>query len=75
MTTWVIQRVEALSVRNVQDLADGNKALFIDLFFNKDDFTATLHEGGILRVAQENDDKDNDNHNNNDDANTDEDPN
>ena len=46
--------------------------MFVDLFANNNYFSADLHEGGISRVAQEDDKKDDDNNDNG--INTDEDP-
>ena len=61
MLTWVIQRFEALVMRDVRDIANGNGPLFSDRFANENGFSAALHEGEIEGVAQNNDDQDNDN--------------
>ena len=53
MTTWVTQGVDSLDVRNGRDIANGNKPLFVERFDNENDFSATLHEGCIAGVAQE----------------------
>ena len=70
--TCIIQRVEALAVSNIQDLADGNETLFINRFADQNDFVAALHEGGITVVVQEDDEQDGDN--NDGDSNTNEYP-
>ena len=68
MPTWVIQRVEALAINGRQDLAKGDKLLFVGRFSNENDFSAAIHEGVIAGVAQDDND-----HNKDDDIKTDED--
>ena len=63
MPTWVIQCVEAITVINGRDPADGNEPLFVDCFANDNYFSAKLHEGGTAGVAQDNDEQVNDNDN------------
>ena len=63
---WVITMCDR------QDIADDDEALFVDRFSNKNGFVVALHEGGIVRVAQEKDDQDDDN--DGDNRNTNEDP-
>ena len=60
MSTWFVRRVEALSARNVQDIANSNDPASVDLFSNKNDFTAVLHEGDIAGVAQDDEQDDDD---------------
>ena len=72
MPTWVIQRVEAIVICYGQDISNRYEPLFIELFFNENDFSAALHEGGITGVVQENNEKDNDN--DDDGRNTEENP-
>ena len=43
MPNWVIQRVEALAIRNGHDLANGDEPLFVDRFSNENYFAAALH--------------------------------
>ena len=50
--TWVIQRVETLAVCDGWIIAGGNEPLSVDCLAKKNDFSDTLHEGGILVVAQ-----------------------
>ena len=40
-------------MRDRQDLAENYEPLFVDRFSNKNYFAATLHEGGIAGVAQD----------------------
>ena len=61
MPTWFIQRAKALVMRDRQDLDNGDELLFVYCFTNENDFAATLHEGGIKGVAQDNNDQDDDN--------------
>ena len=61
MSTWVIQRVEALSMHDGRDLADRNEPMFVDQFSNENDFADSLRDGGIAGVAQDNHKQDNNN--------------
>ena len=63
MPTCVIQIIETLTMRDRRDLDNGDELLFVDRFANENDFAATLHEGGITGVAQENNKKGDDNDN------------
>ena len=71
--TWVIKRVEAISVRNRWYLVNVYEPLFVGRFANENDFVAALHKGGITGLAQNNDDQDDSNGDEN--SNTDENPN
>ena len=51
--SWVIQLIEALDMRDRQDLAENYEPLFVERFSNKNYFDATLHKGGIAGVAQD----------------------
>ena len=53
MTTWVIQRIEALTARDGQDPADGDEPLFIERFSNNNYFDVAFHENGIAGVVQD----------------------
>ena len=57
MPIWVIQRVEALTTNNRWDIAKDDEPLFVDRFPNKNDFDASLNEGGISGVVQDDDDQ------------------
>ena len=48
-----------------KDLSNDDELLLIDCFANENGFSATLHEGDITGLAQDNDDQDNDNDENN----------
>ena len=59
-------------MRDGQDLSDFNEPLFIDRFHKENYFVTAIHEGGIVGLAQDNDEQGGDNDNNN--INTNEDP-
>ena len=61
MPIWVIQHIEALAARDGWDPSNGDELLFVERFFNKNDFAASLHEDNITGVAQVNYKQDNDN--------------
>ena len=73
MPTWFIQPVETLSMYDGGGISDGNELLFVDQYSNENGFSATLHEGGIARLAQYDNDQDynNDNYCSNMDEDTD----
>ena len=54
MPTWVIQRVESLTMRDRQDLDGRNESLLVDRSANENYFSAVLHEGGITGLDQDN---------------------
>ena len=54
MPICVIQRIEALTVRDGQDIDDGDEPFFVDRFSIDNDLSVALHEGGIIGVAQDN---------------------
>ena len=58
--TWVIQIIEALTVCYGQDLVHGDKLMLIDRFSNDNDFSSTIHKGGIIWVAKDDDEQEND---------------
>ena len=64
MPTWFIQRIEALAVREVWDISNGDELLFVNRFANKNDFDVDLHNGGISGVAQDDNEQNNDNYDN-----------
>ena len=55
--TWVIQIIEALTVCDGQDLVHGDELIFIDRFYNDNDFSSTIHKGGITLVAKDDDEQ------------------
>ena len=59
-------------MRDGRDLADGNKPLFVHRFSNDNGFASALHDGGVVGVTQDNDEKYDGNYDDN--SNTDEDP-
>ena len=70
MPNWVIQRVEALSIYDGRDLADGNEILLVDRFDSQNDFSDAFHKGGSTGVVQDDNGQGNDD--GNDDGNIDE---
>ena len=60
MQTWVIRRIDALAALNRWYLFNGEWPLFVDRFSINNVFGIALREGGIVGVAEGNDD-DNDN--------------
>ena len=62
VSTWFIQQFDAIAMRDIRDLANGNEPLLTDRFSNDNDFIAALHEGGITEVAQGDHDQDGNNY-------------